>query len=87
MRSRLVLAARAHRLMTEDCRAHRDTETGGILIGKWVAGDMLVPFAVAAGVGAERSSSGFAPDSSFQQPFLDFLFRRLPELINIFQVH
>lgn len=76
MRQRLILAERAHQLMMADCRAHPDTETGGILVGRSIAGDSIVPFVVPAGTGAERSPAGFAPDSNFQQPFLDFLFDR-----------
>ncbi len=76
MRQVLVLSERAYEQMTEDCLRYPDTETGGILVGRYVAGEMIVPFAVPAGTGAERSAGGFAPDSSFQQPLLDFLFER-----------
>jgi integrative and conjugative element protein (TIGR02256 family) len=73
---RLVIAERAYRAVMDECLAHRESETGGILVGRKVAGDFVVPFVVGGGPGAERSWGGFAPDSAWQQEFLDFLFKR-----------
>jgi integrative and conjugative element protein (TIGR02256 family) len=73
---RLVIAKRAYRAAVDEILAHPESETGGILVGRKVAGDFVVPFVVGGGPGAERSWGGFAPDSAWQQEFLDFLFKR-----------
>jgi integrative and conjugative element protein (TIGR02256 family) len=73
---RLVIAERAYRAAVDEVLAHRESETGGILVGRKVAGDFVVPFVVGGGPGAERSWGGFAPDNAWQQEFLDFLFQR-----------
>jgi integrative and conjugative element protein (TIGR02256 family) len=73
---RLILAKKAHDAAVEECLHYPDTETGGILVGRKVGEDFVVPFVVAGGPKARRSTGGFAPDSGWQQKFLNFLFAR-----------
>jgi integrative and conjugative element protein (TIGR02256 family) len=76
MHSRLVISRRAFAMLSADCLRYRTTETGGILVGKKVGSDFVVPFVIDGGPRASRSRSGFTPDSDWQQHQLDYLFHR-----------
>ncbi|MDM7913880.1 MAG: Mov34/MPN/PAD-1 family protein [Candidatus Eisenbacteria bacterium] len=76
MKCSLVLSERAYSMVRADCLKHAQTETGGLLLGRKLGADFVVPFTVSAGPEADRSLAGFAPDSGFQQAHLDFLFTR-----------
>ena len=76
MIERLVISVEAYSAIEHDCIEHSATETGGLLVGRTVAAEAVVPFAVPGGPAAQRSVNGFAPDSSWQQTLLDFLHAR-----------
>jgi integrative and conjugative element protein (TIGR02256 family) len=73
---KLILAQKAHEAAVRECLHHANKETGGILVGRKVGEDFVVPFVIAGGPKAHRSRGGFSPDSGWQQEFLDFLFTR-----------
>lgn len=76
MPNALVVAEPAFAMLADDCRAHPDTETGGVLLGEVRADAIVATFAVPAGRRAHRSGSGFRPDVASQQRHLDFLHSR-----------
>lgn len=72
----MIIAARAYSMVEQDCIEYPLVETGGLLIGAPLRNNIVVPFVVPAGEHARRSPSGFAPDSPWQQRYLDYLFQR-----------
>lgn len=72
----LILARRAHEEIVRDCLAHARAETGGVLVGRSVGDDLVVPFVVGAGPRSIRTYAGFAPDPAYQQQHVDYLFHR-----------
>ena len=76
MQRSIVLAWRAYKMIEEDCLDYRTTETGGILLGRKTEDSIVVPFVISGGPKARRSMSAFAPDSHWQQPFLNYFFTR-----------
>jgi integrative and conjugative element protein (TIGR02256 family) len=72
----LVLAKSVLRAIEEQCLEHHATETGGVLQGRLVGREFVVPFMIPAGPHATKTPVHFAPDSDWQQVILDFLFAR-----------
>lgn len=76
MSRRLVLAKSAYQAVVSDCLRHSDTEIGGVLPGRPVGGEFVVPFSISAGPRAIKSAVRFSPDSRWQQTILDYLHAR-----------
>lgn len=72
----LVLARSVLRAIERQCLEHRATETGGVLQGRLVGREFIVPFMIPAGPHATKTPVHFAPDSDWQQVLLDFLYAR-----------
>jgi len=63
--------------MMNECEYSHGIETGGILIGKKIAGRFTVVFfALGPGIHTRRTHNRFSPDIHWQQAILDRLFNR-----------
>lgn len=76
MPSIMLLAKSAYRAIESDCLVHGPNESGGVLPGRKMGEEFIVPFSIGAGPRAARTPVHFSPDSSRQQVVLDFLFER-----------
>lgn len=74
--TRLVLAEQAYQAIERECLAHQATETGGVLVGRRLGGEIIVPFVIPAGPAAMQCTTRFRPDAAWQQTLLDYLFER-----------
>jgi len=72
----LVLAKSVLHAIEGQCLEHCDTETGGVLQGRLIGHEFIVPFMIPAGPHATKTPVHFAPDSDWQQVLLDFLYDR-----------
>ncbi len=74
---RLILTDKAYRSILDECLAVRETETGGILLGKKIDQHRLVaPFALGPGLKTLQTRFRFSPDVGWQQVYLEKLFNR-----------
>ena len=71
-----LIAQRAYAMIVGDCRSDPEVETGGALLGVVDSSSVQVLFSVSAGPKAHRSRTGFRPNSTWQQRYLDYLFAR-----------
>lgn len=72
----LILTKKAYRSIVEECASFPEVETGGILIGKRLHENLVIPFALGSGPKAKRSWTRYSPDFEWQQEALDKLFGR-----------
>ena len=67
MRAALWVAGAAEREVRAEARKHGDVETGGVLLGYWVRGAVVVTAALGPGPGAQRTRTSFRPDAAWQR--------------------
>lgn len=76
MRDELVIARPVYRTIAEECLAHPDVETGGVLVGRRFSHFLVAAFNIPAGGASRRVASAFAPDPDWQQQYLNYLVDR-----------
>ena len=72
MSRRLVVSVDVFNAIEAQCVADHHTETGGVLLGRRVGRDYVVPAVTSSGPQARKSVTEFSPDTSYQQAFVDF---------------
>jgi len=70
----LKMSQTAFEEMKKECLTYAMVETGGILIGRLVGDEIIVPFSIGSGLEAVRTPFSYEPDVDWQQKMLDGLF-------------
>jgi integrative and conjugative element protein (TIGR02256 family) len=72
----LVLPKRVYQAIERDCLGNMATEIGGVLQGRLIRNEFIVPFSLPAGPCSTKTPVHFSPDTAWQQVLLDFLHTR-----------